>query len=161
MKNAKTARKYNVKTVTWRIVSGQMRYSADKRTALNGKVWWCIFDHKIGKYIAGNKYKTRAECMMMIGRKVRQRELPTDVSDFLENPHGFKKGKHTFVVDVFWTVARSYEVKAKSREEAAKIMQSRVDKGEICVWNSGFEATDDVKINTSGEEKFDGSIMFY
>lgn len=156
----KKVQKYCGRAVTWRTVAGQMRYSAEKRTALDGKVWWCIFDRKDRKYIAGYKYKMRAECEGSIGRKVRQGELPTDKGDYLADPR-FKTGKHKFAVDVLWTVARSYVVDAETREEAQRIVQERVDKGEICVWNEGFEATDDVEVSTSGEEKVNGEIMYY
>lgn len=153
--------KYCGRAVTWRTVAGQMRYSAEKRTAIDGKVWWCIFDHKECKYIAGIKYKMRAECEGSIGRRVRGGELPTDKSDFFEDPNGFKAGRHKFAVDVHWDVARSYEVEAESADEAQKIIQAKVDAGEICVWTDGFEATDDCEVRTSGEETNDGAIMYY
>lgn len=159
--NRKKVLKYCGRAVTWKPVASQLRYSAEKRTALDGKVWWCIFDHKERKYIAGSKYRMMAECRMMIGRKVRAGELPTDKSDFYEDPNGFKKGKHKFVVDVHWDVARTYEVEAESADEAQKIIQAKVDAGEICVWTDGFEATDDCEVKTSGEEKNDGSLEFY
>lgn len=157
----KKAQKYCGRAVTWRPVASQLRYSAEKRTALDGKVWWCIFDHKERKYLEGYRYKMMAECRMMIGRKVRAGELRTDKSDFYEDSNEFKKGKHIFIVDVDWTVSRPYSVKAESAEEAQKIIQDRVDKGEICVWTDGFETEDDCEVKTSGEEKNDGSIVFY
>lgn len=157
----KKVQKYCGRAVTWKPVASQLRYSAEKRTALDGKVWWCIFDHKECKYIAGSKYRMMAECRMMIGRKVRAGELPTDKSDFYEDPNGFKTGKHQFAVDVHWDVARSYVVEAESAAEAQKIIQAKIEAGEICVWNDGFEATDDYEVETSGEEKNDGEIMYY
>ena len=157
----KKVQKYCGRAVTWKPVASQLRYSAEKRTALDGKVWWCIFDHKKGEYIAGSKYRMMAECRMMIRRKVRAGELPTDKSDFFEDPDGFKKGKHKFMVDVHWDVARTYEVEAESADEAQKIMQAKVDAGDVCVWTDGFVATDDCEVKTSGEEKNDGSLEFY
>jgi antirestriction protein len=38
------------------------RYSAKQRTALDGKSWWVGFDNETGKYIPGNRYKTKGEC---------------------------------------------------------------------------------------------------
>ena len=39
------------------------RYSAEQRTALDGKSWWVAFDNETGKYIPGSKkYKTKGEC---------------------------------------------------------------------------------------------------
>ena len=80
----KKVQKYCGRAVTWRTVAGQMRYSAEKRTALDGRVWWCIFDHKECKYIAGYKYSTRTECEGLIGGMVRAGELPTDGGDYIE-----------------------------------------------------------------------------
>lgn len=157
----KKVQKYCGRAVTWRTVAGQMRYSAEKRTALDGKVWWCIFDHKECKYIAGYKYRTRTECEGLIGGMVRAGELPTSKSDYTEDTHGFKTGKHKFTVDVHWDVAKSYEVEAESREEAQKIIQEKVDAGEICVWTDGFEAMDDVEVRTSGEETKEGEIQYF
>ena len=159
-KKTKNKPKYCGRTVTWRTVAGQMRYSAEKRTALDGKVWWCIFDHKERKYIAGYKYRMRAECEGSIGRMVRGGELPTDKSDYIEDTR-FKTGKHKFAVDVYWTVARSFEVEAESRAEAQRIVQERVDRGDVCVWNDGFETTDDVEVSTSGEELVNGEIQYF
>lgn len=156
----KKVQKYCGRAVTWRTVAGQMRYSAEKRTALDGKVWWCIFDHKKCKYVAGYKYRMRAECEGSIGMKIRGGELTVDKSDYFEDTR-FKKGKHKFAVDVYWTVARSYEVEAESRDEAQRIVQERVDRGDVCVWYDDFEPTDDVEVCTSGEEKVNGEIMYY
>lgn len=159
----KKVQKYCGRAVTWRPVASQLRYSAEKRTAIDGKVWWCIFDHKENKYLAGHKSVARYLMEDWIGRAICRGELPTDKSDFFEDPDGFKTGKHKFVVDVHWDVTRTYEVEAKSREEAQKIIQDQVDAGEISVgvWKDGFEAMDDVEVRTSGEEKNDGSICFY
>ena len=157
----KKVQKYCGRAVTWRTVAGQMRYSAEKRTALDGKVWWCIFDHKENKYLEGHKSVARYLMEDWMGRAIRRGELPTDKSDFYEDPNGFKKGKHKFMVDVHWDVARTYEVEAESADEAQKIIQAKVDAGDVCVWTDGFEATDDCEVRTSGEEKNDGSLEFY
>lgn len=156
----KKVQKYCGRTVTWKPVANQLRYSAEKRTALDGKVWWCIFDHKERKYVAGYKYRMLAECRMRIGWKINNGELPTDKSDYIEDTR-FKTGKHKFAVDVYWTVARSYEVEAESRDEAQRIVQERVDRGDVCVWHDDFEATDDVEVSTSGEEKVNGEIQYF
>ena len=157
----KKVQKYCGRAVTWKPVAGQLRYSAEKRTALDGKVWWCIYDRKERKYVAGYKYRMMAECKGAIGRAIRGGELPTAESDFIEDPNGFKKGKHKFAVDVHWDVARSFVVDAESREEAQRIVQAKVDAGEICVWTDGFEATDDCEVKTSGDEKVNGEIQYF
>ena len=38
---------------------GQSRFEPLKRTALDGKVWWCIFDHRMADWVRGERYKTR------------------------------------------------------------------------------------------------------
>ena len=158
---SKNTMTYEGKLMAGRPCAGQRRYVASKRTALDGKVWWCIFDHKANKYIEGSKYKMRAECEAGIGWKIHKGLLEIAPSDRDASADKFKKGKHKFVVDVFWTVARSYEVEAKTADEAHDIMQKRVDEGKICVWTDGFEATEDVEVETSGEEKNDGNIEYF
>lgn len=40
-----------------------------KRTALDGKVWWCVFDTNKGSWstlTCFGKYETRRECQMRI-----------------------------------------------------------------------------------------------
>lgn len=40
-----------------------------KRTALDGKVWWCVFDtnkHSWSTLTCFGKYKTKRECKMRI-----------------------------------------------------------------------------------------------
>lgn len=69
--------------------------------------------------------------------------------------------KRKFAVDVHWTVARSFEVEADSREEAKRIMEKRIAKGEVNVWRDGFEATDDMEASVSGEEGVNGEIEYY
>ena len=157
----KTVKTYEGRAMAGRPCAGQRRYVAAKRTALDGKEWWCIFDHKRNKYLAGSKYRKRAECEVSIGRRIRGGELEIAPSDYDQSPDGFKTGKHKFVVDVNWTVSRTYSVEAESAEEAKKIIQECVDKGEICVWTDGFETADACEVKTSGEEKNDGSICFY
>jgi len=57
-----------------------------------------------------------------------------------------------YAVDVHWTVARTYEVTASSREEAEEQMLARIARGEVCVWTDGFEATEEVECSCHGEE---------
>ena len=150
-------RKDGTKVPVWSSpVGGQLRFTAEKRTAIDGKVWWCIHDNEKGRYVP-SKFRTRVECEAEITRKLQTREF-----DFVPYDDGtFKKGKHGFEVTVSWTVAKTYEVKAESREEAQKKIQAMVDRGDVCVWSDGFEATDDVAVKVIGEEKNDGSLEFY
>ena len=150
-------RKDGTKVPVWSSpVGGQLRFTAEKRTAVDGKVWWCIYDNEKGRCIP-SKSKTRVECEAEITRKLQTREL-----DFVPYDDGkFKKGEHKFSVDVFWTVARSFEIEARSRKEAQKKVQGMIDRGDVCVWTDGFEATDDVEVRTSGEEKTDGEIQYF
>ena len=46
-------------------------------------------------------------------------------------------------VRVDWTVRKDFEVDAESNDEALKKVREKIDKGEVCVWTDGFEATDD------------------
>lgn len=46
-------------------------------------------------------------------------------------------------VRVDWTVRKDFEVEAKTKEEALQKVRDKIDRGEVCVWTDGFEATDD------------------
>ena len=42
-----------------------IRFSTRKRTALDGRSWWCVFDNKENKfstYTCFGKYKTKTAC---------------------------------------------------------------------------------------------------
>jgi len=46
-----------------------MRYKPRKRTALDGKVWWCVFDEETEKWssiVMFGKYKTKKSCQFVI-----------------------------------------------------------------------------------------------
>ena len=49
----------------------------------------------------------------------------------------------SITVRVDWTVRKDFEVEAKSKEEALQKVRDKIDRGEVCVWTDGFEATDD------------------
>ncbi len=150
-------RKDGTKVPVWSSpVGGQLRFTAEKRTAIDGKEWWLPYDNEIGKYLYG-KHKTRRECDDRIKHRLHCGEYP-----FVPYVDGkFKKGKHQFEVDVFWVVAKSYEVEATNRKEAQKIVQDMVDRGDVSVWSDGFEATDGVEVRTSGEELKNGMIEHF
>lgn len=50
------------------------RFIPQKRTALDGKVWWCVFDtvrRQWSTYIYHGKYRTRKACQDAIDRSER------------------------------------------------------------------------------------------
>lgn len=51
------------------------RFEPRKRTALDGKVWWCVYDAKENRwstYLYHGKYRTKKDCIYAIerGRKL-------------------------------------------------------------------------------------------
>ena len=66
----KTPTKY--RCVGCRPVSGQSRFVAQKRTALDGRKWWCVFDNKRRAYIPGTRCKLRRELEWCIQKGLRQ-----------------------------------------------------------------------------------------
>ena len=66
----KTPTKY--RCVGCRPVAGQSRFVASKRTALDGRQWWCIYDQKRHEYLSGYKYKLRRECERSIAFEVQK-----------------------------------------------------------------------------------------
>lgn len=76
-------------------VHGQLRFVAAKRTALDGKEWWCIFDNEKNEYVCGSKYKKKLECEAEITHKLEKGELP-----FVPYDDGtFKQGNHKFAAE--------------------------------------------------------------
>lgn len=67
----------------------------------------------------------------------------------------------TYAVDVHWCVAKCYNIKANSQDEAEKKIWDMIKKGDVCVWTDGFESTNDVEVECSGEENDDGKIEYY
>ena len=55
-----------------------LMYEPRKRTAIDGKVWWCAFNTKTMKYetILFDKYKLKRDCQYAIDRwELRKAEL--------------------------------------------------------------------------------------
>ena len=73
---------YYGRLMAGRPCAGQRRYVASKRTALDGKVWWCIFDHKKNEYIAGCRSVARYLMADYIERAIRKGELEVEPSDY-------------------------------------------------------------------------------
>ena len=76
---------YEGRLMCGRPCAGQRRYVAAKRTALDGKVWWCIFDHKKNGYsVAGGcgRYKTRKDCEYGIEWRLKKGCLEIAPSDY-------------------------------------------------------------------------------
>ena len=67
----------------------------------------------------------------------------------------------TYAVDVHWDVAKCYNIEANSQEEAEAKIWDIIKKGNINVWTDGFEATDDIEVNCSGEENENGEIEYF
>lgn len=56
---------------------GQSRFEPVKRTALDGKVWWCILDHFTGEYDLG-RFKKRRQALVHLAIELRHCRLPYD-----------------------------------------------------------------------------------
>lgn len=157
---ANKVKTYEGRLMAGRPCAGQRRYVAAKRTALDGRVWWTVFDHKTQKYIAGFKSATRKRCEAHIAEGIRKGWYKVSPSDY-EGGEAPREGKRIYSVAVYWTVQRSYEVEAESKEEAQRKIQEKVDKGDVCVWTDGFEAGDDVTVETQGVEKQNGEWEWF
>lgn len=47
------------------------RFIPKKRTALDGKVWWCVWDNETNdwsNYLCHGKYKTKKDCIWCINK---------------------------------------------------------------------------------------------
>ena len=45
---------------------GQSRFEPYKREALDGKMWWCVYDNKLHRWVAGSRFKTRKACVISL-----------------------------------------------------------------------------------------------
>ena len=59
---------------------GQSRFEPARRTALDGKVWWCMYDHKTGKYVPGyrHRFDKRRQALVQLVMDLRNDRLPYD-----------------------------------------------------------------------------------
>lgn len=71
--------------------------------------------------------------------------------EFFPDDFSCSAGK-VFEVRVTWPVGKTYEVRARSEDEAVAKMKAEVDAGEVCVWTDGFEADDNVTVEAVGED---------
>ena len=71
-----------------------------------------------------------------------------------------KKGEKVYAVDVHWDMAKSFEIEAKSREDAIRKIETAIRSGEVGVLKSGFEAMECWDVNCVGEENDKGEIEF-
>lgn len=72
---------------------GQSRFEPVQRTALDGKVWWCILDHFTGEYDY-SRFKKRRQALVRLAIELRHGRLP------YEPDPGFSKE---------WLMGRSQE----------------------------------------------------
>ena len=54
---------------------GQSRFGPVKRTALDGKVWWVIFDYFTGEH-DWSRFKKRRQALVHLSIELRHRRLP-------------------------------------------------------------------------------------
>ena len=54
---------------------GQSRFEPVKRTALDGRVWWCILDHFTGEHDY-SKFEKRRQALVRLAIEFRHRRLP-------------------------------------------------------------------------------------
>lgn len=54
------------------------RFVPAKRTALDGRVWWCVFDKKELRYVPGMKARLRKEIESAIILDMKHGRLPSD-----------------------------------------------------------------------------------
>ena len=56
---------------------GQSRFEPVKRTALDGKVWWCMRDHRKKEYVPWYyKFKTRREALVQLAIDFKHGRIP-------------------------------------------------------------------------------------
>lgn len=76
---------------------GQSRFEPRKRTALDGKVWWCIYDNgrhyssEESNWTPGWRCKTRKNCVLLICQEMVHGRLPFEPDDDRHDIEWLKK----------------------------------------------------------------------
>jgi len=60
---------------------GQSRYAPVKRQAIDGKIWWCVWDNKFLQWTAVCKHRTRKETVLSILMGLRMGRLQFEPDD--------------------------------------------------------------------------------
>jgi len=55
---------------------GQSRFEPVKRTALDGRVWWCLFDHRRKEHVQWYKFGTRRNALVQLAVDFMHRRIP-------------------------------------------------------------------------------------
>ena len=55
---------------------GQSRFGPSKRTAIDGKTWWCMYDHHDNAYVTWYRFKTRRHALVQLITDLQLKRLP-------------------------------------------------------------------------------------
>lgn len=55
---------------------GQSRFGPSKRTALDGKTWWCLYDYRDHAYVTGCRFWKRRQALVQLAMDLRSERLP-------------------------------------------------------------------------------------
>lgn len=55
---------------------GQSRFGPVKRTALDGKAWWCMYDYRKNEYVTWCKKKMRQDALVQLAIDLTRNRLP-------------------------------------------------------------------------------------
>lgn len=55
---------------------GQSRFGPSKRTALDGKTWWCLYDYRDHAYVTWYRFRRRRQALVQLAMDLRHDRLP-------------------------------------------------------------------------------------
>lgn len=55
---------------------GQSRFGPVKRGAIDGRVWWCMYDYADRKYVTWYRFRTRRQALVQLAMDLRSKRLP-------------------------------------------------------------------------------------
>lgn len=55
---------------------GQSRFGASTRTAIDGKVWWCMYDYRDHAYVTWYRFRTRRQALVQLVVDLQLNRLP-------------------------------------------------------------------------------------
>lgn len=60
---------------------GQSRFEPLQRRAMDGRWWWCLYDNKEHKFVAGCRCNTRKELIIRLFLAFKREDVPWEPDD--------------------------------------------------------------------------------
>ena len=89
---------------------GQSRFGPSKRTAIDGGVWWCMYDYKDQKYVTWYRFKTRRQALVQLAIDLLLNRLPYEPDPGFYHGWLAERG-YAGVVDLVGSTEAAYKIR--------------------------------------------------